>query len=163
MYDVLRLQKSALGYGLLTKRCDWPRVRSELESLTADKINNAINAVSNHQPITDSTINSLLQLLRSVGTYDPHSFASKMARRAKMKGVAIRRGITDIWLTLNPSDFRNSLILQLAGIEIVVDAMPSAAAAVRDIPCTSNPVAVAEIFRAMPLDRRQSHPILFCR
>ena len=80
MYDVLRLQKSSLGYGLLTKRRDWPRVRNKLESLTTDKINEAINAFSN---ITDSTINSLLWLLRSISTHDPHSFASKMTRRAR--------------------------------------------------------------------------------
>jgi hypothetical protein len=74
MYDVLRLQKSSLGYGLLTKRRDWPRVRNKLESLTTDKINEAINAFSNHQPITDSTINSLLRLLRSISTHDPHLY-----------------------------------------------------------------------------------------
>jgi hypothetical protein len=77
IYDALRLQKSSLGYGLLTKRRDSPRVRNELESLTADNIHDAINAVSNHQPITDFTINSLLRLLRSVGTHDSHSFASQ--------------------------------------------------------------------------------------
>ena len=63
-----------------------------------------------------------------------------------MKAVNIRRGITYIWLTLNPSDLRNPLTLQLAGIEITTDDMPSAAAAVRKILGTSNPVAVAEFF-----------------
>jgi hypothetical protein len=172
------------------KRRDWPHVRSELESLTADKINDAIGTVSNHQPIPDSTANSLLRHLRSVGTYDPHFFASKMTSRAEMKGVpgfqtstqsllvhmgqislmlsphlltlltsieeliselpisraTIQRGMTDFWLTLNPSGFRNLLVLQLAGIEIAADAMPSAAAAMRHIPSISNPVAVAEVF-----------------
>jgi hypothetical protein len=64
-----------------------------------------------------------------------------------MKGVTIRRGMTDFWLTLNPSDLRNPLVLELAGIEILADAMPSAAAAMRNMPgISSNPVAVAEFF-----------------
>src|SRR6266850_551966 len=100
VYDILRLQKSALGYSLLIKRRDWHRVHNELESLTADRIKDAITAVSNHQPIADANINTLLRHLRSVGTYDPHSFGSKLTRRAEMKGVTIRRGMTDIWITL---------------------------------------------------------------
>jgi len=82
-----------------------------------------------------------------VGAYEPLSFAHKLAMRAQIKGISIRFGMAAWWLTVNPSDLRNPLVLQLAGIIFPVDSMPAAAAAIRKmITVTSNPVAVAEFF-----------------
>jgi hypothetical protein len=49
-------------------------------------------------------------------------------------------------LTINPSDLRNPLVLQLAGITYSADALPAATAAIRQATATSNPVVVAQFF-----------------
>jgi hypothetical protein len=50
------------------------------------------------------------------------------------------------WMTINPSDLRNPLVLLLAGVEYSADAFPNATAAIRHATATSNPVAVAQFF-----------------
>ena len=50
------------------------------------------------------------------------------------------------WMTINPSDLRNPLVLILAGIECPEDILSSANAAIRHATATSNLVAVAQFF-----------------
>lgn len=50
------------------------------------------------------------------------------------------------WITINPSDLRNLLVLILAGVEIPGNSLGAANAAIRDAVATSNPVAVADFF-----------------
>ena len=50
------------------------------------------------------------------------------------------------WITINPSDLRNPLVVILAGVEYSGDIFAAANAAVRHAVATSNPVAVAEFF-----------------
>jgi hypothetical protein len=146
IYDVLRLRKTALGYGLLAKRKDWGRIQKDLDLLTPERIQAAIKACSNHQISDDPVIKSLLYLLRSVGTYEPHSFGDKLHMRAEMKGVLVLLGMAWIWLTLNPSDLRNPLVLQLAGVSLSNEALPNATDCLQKVAMTSNPVAVAQFF-----------------
>src|SRR6267378_2054101 len=68
----------------------------------------------------------------------PESFAQKVKRRSEIKGLIARSAF---WMTINPSDLRNPLVLQLAGITL-----PAATAAIRQATATSNPVAVAQFF-----------------
>jgi hypothetical protein len=53
--------------------------------------------------------------------------------------ATIQRGMTDFWLTLNPSGFRNLLVLQLAGIEIAADAIDTFGCGPRRL-CDISPV-----------------------
>ena len=146
IYDMLRLRKTSLGYGILAKRRDWKKFQDDLNSLTTEKIQQAIVTIKNHQPITDATINTLLRHLRSVGAYEPHLFTHKNTMRAEMKSGMLRLGMTAWWLTVNPSDQRNPLLLVLAGVELSHEAMPILSAAIRRLAATSNPAAVAEFF-----------------
>ena len=130
IYDVIRLQKSALGYALLVKRRDWDRIQTGLNSLTPERIQTAITAFSGHQDFEDSAVKTLLRHLCSVGSYEPHSFGDKLSRRAEMKGLLIYEGMTAIWVTINPSELRNPLVLQLAGVTFESGLLPAAAAAV---------------------------------
>lgn len=50
------------------------------------------------------------------------------------------------WITINPSDLRNPLVLILAGVEFSGDVFAAANAAIREAIATSNPIAVAEFF-----------------
>jgi hypothetical protein len=131
---------------LLVKRRDWDRIQEQLQSLTPERIHAAITAISNHQVITDSAVNTLLKHLRSIGSHQAYSFGDKLVRRAEMKGFLIRNAMAAVWLTINPSDLRNPLVLHLAGISFKSDSMSAAAAAVRSIAITANPIAVAQFF-----------------
>ena len=50
------------------------------------------------------------------------------------------------WLTINPSDLRNPLVLKLAGIECPEDILPAANASIHHAIATSNLVTVAQFF-----------------
>ena len=101
------------------------------------------------RPTSGSQIPLLIHSCKIYAQWEPMSpsFAHKLAMRAQSKGISIRFGMAAWWLAVNPSDLRNPLVLQLAGIIFSVDSMPAAAAAIRKmISVTSNPVAVAEFF-----------------
>ena len=53
------------------------------------------------------------------------------------------------WLTVNPADTRNPVVLCLAGVTFGSDALPAATAAVIRATATSNPAAVARFFHNM--------------
>ena len=149
LYDVIRLRNTSLGYGILAKRRDWKKFQDALNSLTNEGLQEAIDAVKNHRPITDATINMLLRDLRSVGAYEPHSYTQKLTIRAEIKGVTVRLGMTAWWLTVNPSDLRNPLVLVLAGVEFSHESMPRLSEAIRRVAATSNPAAVADFFHCV--------------
>src|SRR5438045_21237 len=54
--------------------------------------------------------------------------------------------MTAFWMTTNPSDLRNPLVLILAGIECPEEILSKANAAIHHATATSNPVAVAQFF-----------------
>jgi hypothetical protein len=76
----------------------------------------------------------------------PGSFSQKMQIRSLARGLTVREGMLAIWLTINPSDLQNPLVLILAGREYDSDAFPAATTAIRQAVATSNPVAVAQFF-----------------
>jgi hypothetical protein len=69
-----------------------------------------------------------------------------MLLRSQARGLTVGEGMLGIWLTLNPSDLQNPLVLILAGVEYDSEAFPAATAAIRQAVATSNPVAVAQFF-----------------
>jgi hypothetical protein len=51
-----------------------------------------------------------------------------------------------IWLTINPSDLQNPLVLLLAGVDYSAAFLSSTTATVYQAVATSNPMAVAQFF-----------------
>lgn len=52
------------------------------------------------------------------------------------------------WITINPSDLRNPLVLILAGVEYTGDILNTANATIREAIATSNPVADKSLYSA---------------
>ena len=146
LYDVIQLQKSSLEHTLLTKCQNWRSTKSDIESLTVEQLQDAARAVANGQMINNPTIRRLLRDLTSIGTPVPQSFSQKLKLRSQIRGLLVRDGTADIWITINPSDLRNPLVLKLAGIECPEGALPVANAAIRNATATSNSVAVTQFF-----------------
>jgi hypothetical protein len=146
LYDVIQLRQSSLGHTLLVKRQNWRSVRDDIASLTVDQLQDAARAVSDGQAIDNPIIRRLQRDLTTIGMRVPESFSQKLMMRSQIRGVIVRGGMPAIWVTINPSDLRNPLVLILAGIQYTGDALPAANAAIRHAAATSNPVAVAQFF-----------------
>jgi Helitron helicase-like domain at N-terminus/PIF1-like helicase len=146
LYDVLQLRRSSLGNSLLVKRRDWESAERDIASLTVDQLQEAAKAISEGRLVENPTILRLQRSILTIGMQVPESYAQKLKRRSEIKGLIARYGMPAFWLTINPADLKNPLVLQLAGITYSADTLPAAAAAIREATATSNPVAVAEFF-----------------
>ena len=146
LYDVMQLRKSSLGNAFLIKRQNWQSAMDDIASLTVSQLQNAVQTIETGQKIEDPIIRRLLQNIEAIGMQVPGSFAQKLRMRSEIRGLITRYGMPAFWITINPSDLRNPLVLILAGVEFSGDMLAAANAAVRDAAATSNPVAVAEFF-----------------
>ena len=116
VYDDLQLRRSSLGNSLLVKRRDWESAERDIASLTVDQLQEAAKAVSEGRLVENPTIQRLQRSILTIGMQVPESFAQKVKRRSEIKGLIARYGMPAFWLTINPSDLKNPLVLQLAGI-----------------------------------------------
>jgi hypothetical protein len=66
--------------------------------------------------------------------------------RSEIRGLIVREGMVAFWLTINPSDLQNPLVLILAGVKHCSTTFPVATSAIHQAVATSNPVAVAQFF-----------------
>jgi hypothetical protein len=146
LYDVLQLRSSSLGNALLVKRRNWRSAEDDIASLTIDQLEDAAKVVADGGIIDDPVIQRLQRNIVTIGMQVPESFSQKLKRRSEIKGLLVRDGMSAYWVTINPSDLRNPLVLLLAGVEFSGDAFPAANAAIRNATATSNPVAVAQFF-----------------
>ena len=146
LYDVIQLRKSLIGNAFLIKRQNWQSAIDDIASLTVSQLQDAAKAVANGKRIEDPIIRQLLRNIETIGMQVPGSFAQKLRMRSEIRGLITRLGMPAFWITINPSDLRNPLVLILAGVEYSGDIFTAANAAVREAAATSNPVAVAEFF-----------------
>ena len=146
LYDVLQLKQSSLGNTLLVKHKKWSSTKDDIASLTVIQLQDAAKAVANRQFIQNPIIRRLLRDLTAIGFSVPLSHSQKLMMRSQIRGLIARYGMPAFWLTINPSDLRNPLVLKLAEIECPEDILPAANAAIHHAIVTSNLVAVAQFF-----------------
>src|SRR4051794_39877499 len=146
LYDVIQLRQSSIGHRLLVKRQNWESTKDDIASLTSEQLQDAAKAIANGQIIDNPIIQRLRRDLITIGRQVPQSFSQKLIMRSKLKGVIVRFGMPAFWITINPSDLRNPLVLILAGVELPEGTLPAANAAIRLATATSNPVAIAQFF-----------------
>jgi hypothetical protein len=146
LYDVLQLRSSSLGNALLVKHRNWRSAEDDIASLTIGQLEDAAKVVADGGAIDDPVIQRLQRNIVTIGMQVPESFSQKLKRRSEIKGLLVRHGMPAYWLTINPSDLRNPLVLLLAGVEHPGDAFPTTNAAIRHARATSNLVAVAQFF-----------------
>jgi hypothetical protein len=60
--------------------------------------------------------------------------------------ITVAENVPAFWLTINPADLRNPLVLKLAGIDISCDDLSTQARRIRQSTANMNPVAVAQFF-----------------
>jgi hypothetical protein len=118
----------------------------DIASLSINQLEDAAKAVADRGFTDDPVIQRLQRNIVTIGMQVPESFSQKLKRRSEIKGLIVRDGMPAYWLTINPSDLRNPLVLVLAGVEYSANAVPTATAAIRQATATSNPISVAQFF-----------------
>ncbi len=66
-----------------------------------------------------------------------------------MQALFICLGMAAFWMTINPANLRNPLVLILAGIDVSCDDLSAEARRIRQVTANMNPVAVAQFFHAI--------------
>lgn len=145
IYDVIQIRNSSFGYNLLIKRSRWASVTRDINSLSTQQLQNATEQITARQ-VADQTVRRLLKNITAIGVQVPGSFFQKLQMRAEIRGLLVRHGMPAFWMTINPSDLQNPLVLLLAGAQYSRDSFPVATPSVHQIVATSNPAAVARFF-----------------
>jgi hypothetical protein len=117
----------------------------DLNSLSFDRLREASEELTANHVSTDPLIRRLLKNITAIGAQVPGSFFQKLQRRAELRGLIVREGMPAFWLTINPSDLQNPLVLILAGVQLSAEAS-TVDSLIRCATATSNPVAVARFF-----------------
>jgi hypothetical protein len=146
LYDIIQLRNSCLGNSLLIKRSQWTSVTRDLHSLNLDRLKKAAEELSANQGASDPLIRRLLKNITAIGVQVPGSFFQKLQMRAELRGLLVREGMPAFWLTINPSDLQNPLVLVLAGVQCSSDLSANVLSAIQYVTATSDPVAVARFF-----------------
>ena len=146
LYDVIQRRKSALGNSLLVKRGDYDAVQDVISSLTYERLIAAAESLRSTQTTSDPAIATLRRAIQTVAAQVPNSFAEKQEMRLLLRGLLVEYGLPAFWLTINPSDLRDPLVVKLAGVTIPQDALRRANAAFRRKTANMNPAAIAVFF-----------------
>lgn len=146
LYDVIQLRNSCLGHSLLIKRSQWASVTHDLASLNYDRLRKAADEIATYRLSSDPLVRKLLKDITTIGARVPGSFFQKLQMRGELRGLIVREGMPAFWLTINPSDLQNPLVLVLAGFEHRPAHRTDLNSAMKRATATSDPVAVAKFF-----------------
>ncbi|KUL82104.1 hypothetical protein ZTR_10073 [Talaromyces verruculosus] len=146
MYDMIQLRNSSLGNNLLIKRSQWSSVTRDIQTLSTLRLQDAAEKLTAGQITDDPTIRRLLKNITAISVQVPGSYFQKLRMRSEIRGLIVREGMPAFWMTINPSDLQNPLVLILAGTQNASGSLPTATAAVRQKLAISDPVAVARFF-----------------
>lgn len=146
LYDAIQLRNSCLGNSLLIKRTQWTSVTRDLNSLNVARLQNAARELAADHVTKDPLVRRLLKSLTAIGVHVPGSFFHKLQMRAEIRGLLVREGMPAFWMTINPSDLQNPLVLVLAGVQLSTDNLSKEISTIRQEVATADPVAVARFF-----------------
>lgn len=146
LYDAIQLRNSCLGNSLLIKRTQWTSVTRDLNSLNVARLQNAARELAADHVTKDPLVRRLLKNLTAIGVQVPGSFFHKLQMRAEIRGLLVREGMPAFWMTINPSDLQNPLVLVLAGVQLSTDNLSKEISTIRQDVATADPVAVARFF-----------------
>jgi Helitron helicase-like domain at N-terminus len=146
LYDVMQRRQSALGNSLLVKRGDYRAVQEIMSSLSYERLIAAAQSLRETKTTSDPAIATLRRAIETVASRVPNSFAEKREMRLLLRGLLIEFGLAAFWLTINPSDLRDPLVLKLAGVTVPQDGLQKADAAWRRKTAHMNPAAIAVFF-----------------
>jgi hypothetical protein len=146
LYDVQQRRQAALGNSFVVKRKDWETAQTAISSLTFDRLDAAAKSVLETGTHNDPTIRLLERHIQSIASKVPQSFALMRAARVHMRALFVSHGMPGYWLTINPADLNNPIVIVLAGVSLSCDELSTEARRIRRVTAQMNPVAVAQFF-----------------
>ena len=117
-----------------------------MSSLSYERLIEAAQSLRETQTASDPAIATLRRAIETVASRVPNSFAEKQEMRLLLRGLLIEFGLAAFWLTINPSDLRDPLVVKLAGVTVLRDGLRRADAAWRRKTANMNPAAIAVFF-----------------
>ena len=130
----------------MVKRKDWESTQAAITTLTFDRLAAAAKSVHETNTHNDPTIRLLEGQIQTIASQVPQSFARAQNMRVHMRALFVSHGVPAFWMTINPADLKNPLVLKLAGVELSSDDLSPEAQRVRQTTANMNPVAVAQFF-----------------
>jgi hypothetical protein len=147
IYDVIQRRQAALGNFIMVKqKKNWQSVQAAISTLTFDRLTAAAKSVLETGSHNDPTIRRLEGLIQTIASQVPQSFGRMRNMRSHMRALFVCLGMPAFWLTINPADLKNPLVLILAGVDLSCNDLTAEAQRIRHITATMNPVAVAQFF-----------------
>ena len=155
VFNMLQRREACLHARLMTSKPFFSKTASQIASLSADDVRQALNDIGKNKPINASRhpqVNALLSQVKAVGGKVMGSAHSRSALRNQIHGLIFNQGLPSIILTINPADINSRVALYFAGVDLDLDAViPS------NLPSTyqraeiiaSQPVATAKFFHRL--------------
>ena len=131
---------------MLVKRGDYDIVQDVISSLSYQRLIDAAESLRSTKKTSDPAIAILRRTVQTVAARVPDSFAQKEEMRLHIRALFVEFGPAVFWLTINPSDLRDPLVVKLAGITLPSDGFHRANRAFRRKAANMNPVAIAAFF-----------------
>ena len=151
LYDVIQRRMSAIGHGVMCKRESWDHVKNILASLTHEQLLSAAESLRKTQRTDDPAIATLRRAVQAVAATVPNSFAQKLDMRLHIRALMVEYGPAAFWITLNPNDLKDWLVLKIAGetLPLPKNTFSRSYQQVREVTARMNPAAIATFFHAI--------------
>jgi hypothetical protein len=122
----------------MVKRKDWETAQAAIASLTFDRLAAATKSIYETNTHNDPTIKLLGRQIQAIASHEKYKNA--------YTSLIVSDAMPGFWLTINPADLKNPLVLMLAGIDLSSDDLSAEARRIRQTTANMNPVAVAQFF-----------------
>ena len=123
-FNIIQRTESRANINLLIKKKDFASFSKDLKSITIDELNlMATDYIKNQKFNLKSPINRLFQKVQSASACVQGSRASLKHRRNDIRAYMIHFGLPTFYITINPVDVHNPLILFIGGLKIDLDSL----------------------------------------
>jgi hypothetical protein len=123
VFNMLQRRTACFHAQLMTTRPYFQQSAHALETLNCNDVATALVNISKqaYSSVDDQRINLLMKHIKAVGGRVMGSAHSRSALRTKIHALCFYLGLPSIFLTINPADIHNPVVLYFAGINLDLD------------------------------------------
>lgn len=133
-----------MGYHLLTKILLCNQTQAQINRIDSIQLERAAAEIKSTGKCTDPAILLLEHQVQVEAKKAPNSFAKCAEQAQHIKALIVSDSIPALWITLDPSDLQNTLVLTLAGVRFEHHHEDNATATFHNATATIILVAVAQ-------------------
>ena len=123
VFNLLQRRQACFQAQLIATRPYFEKSAHNIQSLNSKDIEMALKLNLAKTPLSESnsTLNKLLQYVRTIGGRVMGSAYSRTALRTRLHALIYNQGLPSIFLTINPADIHSPVVLYFAGVNIDLD------------------------------------------